>query len=56
MEAVIIRKKDVDRLSKDVLNDTFEFLHNEYILTNFEEIKDLKENFILFLKQTYLIL
>ena len=46
MAAVIIRKKDVDRLAKELLKEVFDFLHNEYILTNFEEMKEVQKNFL----------
>ena len=39
MTAVIIWKKDLDRLSRTLLKETFDFLHDEYILSNFEEMK-----------------
>ena len=45
MAAVIIRKSDVERLGKEVLKEVYDFLHNEYILTNFEEMKIEKEKF-----------
>ena len=32
MAAVIIRKKDVERLGKELVKEVFEFLHDEYIL------------------------
>ena len=41
MAAVIIRKKDVERLGKEV----YDFLHDDYILTNFEEMKIEQEKF-----------
>ena len=46
MAAVIIRKKDVDRLAQKVLKEVFDFLHDEYILTNFEEMKSVQEKFL----------
>ena len=39
MAAVIIRKKDVERIGKELLKEVYEFLHNDYILTDFEEMK-----------------
>ena len=45
MTAVIIRKKDVERLGKEVLKEVYDFLHNDYILTNFEEMKIEQEKF-----------
>ena len=46
MAAVIIRLKDVDRLAKELLKETFDFLHNEYILSHFEEIKKKQKKFL----------
>ena len=45
MTAVIIRKKDVERLGKEVLKEVYDFLHNVNILTNFEEMKIEQEKF-----------
>ena len=39
MAAVIIRKKDVERLGKELIKEVFDFLNNEYILNNFSEMK-----------------
>ena len=33
------RQKDVERLGKEVLKEVYEFLHDEYILNNFSEMK-----------------
>ena len=46
MAAVIIRKKDLDRLGKELLNEMFDFLHDEYILTKFKEMKEVQEKFL----------
>ena len=46
MAAVIIRKKDVERLGKNLLNEMFDFLHDEYILTEFKEMKKVQEKFL----------
>ena len=46
MAAVIIRKKDVERLGKNLLNEMFDFLHDEYILTEFKEMKKEQEKFL----------
>ena len=40
MAAVIIRQKDFERFGKKVLKEVYNFLHNEYILTNFQEMKE----------------
>ena len=42
MAAVIIKQKDVERLGKKVLNEMFNFLHDDYIITEFEETKEVK--------------
>ena len=31
MAAVIVRKKDVERLGKELLKEVYDFLHDEYI-------------------------
>ena len=46
MDEVVIKKKDVDRLAKELLKEIFDFLHNEYIINNFEEIKIEKQKFL----------
>ena len=46
MAAVIIRKKDVERLGKEVLKEMNDFLHDEYILSEFEEMKKEQEKFL----------
>ena len=45
MAAVIITQKDVNRLAKELLKEIFDFLHDEYILSTFEEMKEEKKNF-----------
>ena len=39
MAAVIIRKKDLERLGRKVIKEVYKFLHDEYILNNFSEMK-----------------
>ena len=46
MAAVIVRKKDVERLGKELVKEIFEFLHDEYILSNFEEMKEEQKKFL----------
>ena len=46
MAAVIIRQKDLKRLGKELLNEMFDFLHDEYILTEFKEMNEVKEKFL----------
>ena len=46
MAAVIIRKKDVERLGHTLLKEVYDFLHDEYILTEFEDMKKEKEKFL----------
>ena len=46
MAAFIIRQKDLKRLGKEILNEIFDFLHDEYILTKFKEMKVLQKVFM----------
>ena len=46
MAAVIIRKKDVERLGKELVKEVYEFLHDEYILSTFEEMKEEQKKFL----------
>ena len=46
MAAVIITQKDVNRLAKELLKEIFDFLHDEYILSTFEEMKEEKNKFL----------
>ena len=46
MAAVIIRQKDLKRLGKELLNEMFDFLHDEYILTEFKKMKEVQEKFL----------
>ena len=46
MAAVIINKKDLKRLGKELLKEMYDFLHDEYILSKFEEIKIDQEKFL----------
>ena len=46
MAAVIIRKKDVEQLGKELIKKVFDVLHDEYILKNFTEMKEVKNNFL----------
>ena len=46
MAAVIIRKKDVERLGKELVKEIYEFLHDEYILSKFEEMKEEQKKFL----------
>ena len=46
MAAVIIRQKDLKRLGKELLKEMYDFLHDEYILTEFEEMKKVQEKFL----------
>ena len=46
MAAVILRQKDVERLGKELLKEVYEFLHDEYILNNFSEMKLEKQKFL----------
>ena len=46
MAAVIIRQKDIKRLGKELIKEMFDFLHDELILTEFEEMKYMQEKFL----------
>ena len=46
MDELVIKKKDVDRLAKELLKKLFDFFHDEYIINNFEEIKIEKPKFL----------
>ena len=46
MAAVIIRKKDVERLGKELVKEVYDFLHDEYILSNFQEMKKEQKKFL----------
>ena len=46
MAAVIIRKKDVERLGKELVKEVYDFLHDEYILANFQEMKKEQKKFL----------
>ena len=46
MDEVVIKKKDVDRLAKELLKEIFDFFNNEYIINNFEEMKIEKPKFL----------
>ena len=46
MAAVILREKDLKRLAKELLKEMFDFLHDEYILTEFKEMKKVQEKFL----------
>ena len=37
-ESVTIRKSDLERLGKDLMKEVNNFLHDEYIITNFPEM------------------
>ena len=46
MASVIIGKKDVEKLGKDLLKEVFDFFHDEYIMNNFLEMKLQKQKFL----------
>ena len=46
MAAVIIRQKDVKRLARELLNEMFEILYDEYILAAFKEMKEVQKEFL----------
>ena len=46
MAAVIIKQNYVKRLGKELINEMFEFLHDEYILTKFSHMKEKQKEFL----------
>ena len=44
-ETVTIRKSDVEKLGKDLMKEIDHFLHDEYIITTFPEMKLDQEKF-----------
>ena len=46
MAAVIIKQKDVKRLARELLKEMFEFLQDQYILSEFKEMKEVKKEFL----------
>ena len=54
MAAVIIRRKDILRLGKELLEEIFDFLYNEFFLSKFEELKVLQKIFMDNLKSNYI--
>ena len=46
MAAVIIRKKDVERLGHTLLKEVYEFLHDDYILKEFIKMKEQQKKFL----------
>ena len=46
MAAVIIRQKDLKRLARTLLKEMFEFLHDEYILSEFKKMKEVQKEFL----------
>ena len=49
MTAVIITKKNLNRLAKSLLKEVYDFLHDEYILSTFEETKAKQKKFLKYL-------
>ena len=54
MAAVIIRKKDILRLGHELLKEIYYFLHDENILTRFEEMKEVQKNFLKILDSNHI--
>ena len=46
MAAVIIGKKDVEKLGKNLLKEVFDFFHDDYIMNNFLEMKLQKQKLL----------
>ena len=43
---VVIREKDIKSLGKKLLKEVYVFLHDDYMLSTFEEIKEEQKKFI----------
>ena len=39
MSSVIIKEKDLERLGKKLMKDFYNHVHDEYFLTEFDEVK-----------------
>lgn len=46
MASVIIFRKDVERLGKKTLKDVYNFLHDNYIVTDFKKMKKEQEKLV----------
>ena len=46
MAAVIIKEKDIKRLGKDLIKEINDFLHDEWVLTEFKEMKKVQKEFL----------
>ena len=46
MTAIIIKQKDIKRLGKELIKEMNDFLHDEYILSESEEMKKEQEKFL----------
>ena len=46
MASVIILRKDVERLGKKTLKDVYNFLHDNYIVTDFKKMKKEQEKLV----------
>ena len=49
MAAVIIKKKDVEKLGRELIKEVYDFLHNDYIVNTFEEMKEDQKKFLKYL-------
>ena len=54
MTAVIITKKNLNRLAKSLLKEVYDFLHDEYILSTFEETKAKQKKFLKYLSLNHI--
>lgn len=45
MSAVIIRKKDVEKLGRDLIKGVYDFLHDDYILKEFPQFQVSQQKF-----------
>lgn len=53
MSAVIIRKKDLKRLEKELVKELYEFFNDDYIYNSFPEMREEREKFLNNLTKSY---
>lgn len=53
MSAVIIRKKDLKRLGKELVKELYEFFNDDYIYNSFPEMREEREKFLNNLTKSY---
>ena len=54
MADLVIRKKDIENLGRKTMKEVYKFLHDDYILTTFEEMKVEQKKLKEYLVNSYL--